>query len=427
MFNPISQELVLQLPVESSPSAQAEIIRSDPSEHELESASSLMDEGNYPQAELHLRRYQRSGGKGQRAADLFEQLALGYGLPPQFTLSEKSPSRSSVSKYLFIRSWGHGFWSDVHHVLGQLLVAELTHRIPIVWWGENSLFRDGSGANAFPLYFDAFTDKGMPAELSDLSTYPSKWNVGNLFGTDINLWHGMDSRVAAPYLFARPEDLVVSDFYATLASIQPWIDQASIYYGRTEDDIYRLLCEKYLRPVPLIAHLSEAFYQSKMAGRNWISVHVRGSDKVFESPELHRTNLKYQAYIDRILELNPNIGIFLLTDSVEVLETYKRRYGDRLLTTSALRTEGNIGIHLQGGDGYAIGKEVLIDVLLAVRGDYFIGNQESNVSLAISSLKHWSPGFIFLLGQKSGRAENWFLHSGHQPKLGAGAMSIDSP
>lgn len=423
MSDPMSAQLVLKSPVESSPTALAAMLGSDAAEHELDSAARLMAEGNYPQAELHLRQYQRVGGKGQRAADLFDQLALGYGLPPHFALSEKNHPGSSGNKYLFIRSWGHGFWSDVHHVLGQLLVSELTHRIPVVWWGQNSLFRDGSGANAFHLYFDSFTDDDLPAELSELSIYPSKWNCGNLFGPDLNLWQGVDSRVAAPYLFARPEDLVVSDFYATLASIQPWIGPTSTYYGRPEDEIYRLLCDKYLRPTPLIAREAEDFYQSQMAGRNWISVHVRGSDKIFESPELHRTNLQYQAYIERILELNPSIGIFLLTDSVEVLDSYKMRYGERLLTTSALRTEGNIGIHLQGRDGYELGQEVLIDVLLAVRGDYFIGNQESNVSLAIYSLKHWSPGFIFMLGQKSGRAENWFLHRGHQVKPGGDAQS----
>jgi hypothetical protein len=412
----MSQELVFKSPVEPSPAAQAEMPDSDPSEHELDSASRLMAEGNYPQAELHLRQYQRAGGKGQRAAGLFDQLARGYGMPQQLMLSEKNQPGSRRSKYLLIRSWGHGFWSDVHHVLGQLLVSELTHRIPVVWWGQNSLFRDGTGANAFHLYFDAFTDGGLPADLSGLSIYPSKWNSGNLFGPDLNLWQGVDSRVAAPYLFARHEDLVVSDFYATLASIRPWIAQTSGYYGRTEDEIYRLLCEKYLRPVPAIAHEAEVFHRSQMAGRNWISVHVRGSDKIFESPELHRTNLQYQAFIERILELNPGIGIFLLTDSVEVLKSYRLRYGERLLTTPALRTEGNVGIHLQGRDGYAIGQQVLIDVLLAVRGDYFIGNQESNVSLAVSSLKHWSPGFIFLLGQKSGRAENWLLHRDHQPR-----------
>jgi protein O-GlcNAc transferase len=423
----MSQELVLNSPVESYPRAQAEMLGSDASEHELDSASQLMAEGNYPQAELHLRQYQRSGGKGQRLADLFEQLARGYGLPQHFMLSEKNLPGSSGNKYLFIRSWGHGFWSDVHHVLGQLLVAELTHRTPVVWWGENSLFRDDTGANAFHLYFNALTDEGLPAELSDLSIYPSKWNPGNLFGPSLNLWQGVDSRVAAPYLFARPEDLVVSDFYATLASIRPWIAQTSNYFGRTDDEIYRLLCEKYLRPIPTIARQAEVFYQTHMAGRNWISVHVRGSDKIVESPDLHRTNLQYQAYIERILELNPGIGVFLLTDSVEVLESYRTRYGERLLTTSALRTEGNIGIHLQGHDGYGIGQEVLIDVLLAVRGDYFIGNQESNVSLAISSLKHWSVGFIFMLGQESGRGENWFLHRGHHPNPGAGAVSVGSP
>lgn len=423
----MSQELVLNSPAESPPSAQAQVLGSDSSEQELDSASRLMAEGNYPQAELHLRKYKRASGESRRSAELFDQLALGYGLPPKFTLSEENPRRSSGIQYLFIRSWGHGFWSDVHHVLGQLLVAELTHRVPIVWWGENSLFRDGTGANAFHLYFDSITPDGLPAELAGLSIYPSKWNPSNLFGPNLNLWEGVDSRVAAPYLFARPEDLVVSDFYATLASIQPWIGRTSNYYGRTEEEIYRLLCQKYLIPVPQIAREAEVFYQAKMASRNWISVHVRGSDKIVESPDLHRTNQQYQAYIERILELNPGIGIFLLTDSVEVLEFYRTCYGERLLTTSALRTKGNVGIHLQGHDGYGIGQEVLIDVLLAVRGDYFIGNQESNVSLAISSLKHWSPGFIFMLGQESGRGENWFLHRGHRPEASGGRVFADFP
>jgi len=45
-----------------------------------------------------------------------------------------------VEKFLLIKAWGYGFWSDVSHVLGQLLVAELTGRTPIVHWGQNSLF-----------------------------------------------------------------------------------------------------------------------------------------------------------------------------------------------------------------------------------------------------------------------------------------------
>ena len=386
---------------------------------ELESAAQLIAQGNYPQAELHVRLYQRAGGQNPRAARLLDQVAHGYGLPQGFELTEKTLPVAAGEKYLFIRAWGYGFWSDVHHVLGQLLVAELTHRVPIIWWGENSLFRDAANPNAFELYFQPIARRNLAERLDSLSIYPAKWNKDNLYGPAVNPWQGPDSRMAAPFLFARPEDVVVSDFYATVASIQPWIAPNSAYFGLSDEEIYARLCEKYLRPAPAISQKAEAFYQANMAGRHWVSVHVRGSDKVHESPELHRTNLQYFGFVDRIVELNPEIGVFLLTDSIEVHESYKARYGDRLVTTPALRTDTNVGIHLQGHDGYAVGEEVMIDVLLAIRGSYFIGNKESNVSLAISSLKRWPPNFAFLLGDKSGRSENWFLYRGHTRTLEA--------
>ncbi len=37
-------------------------------------------------------------------------------------------------RFLLIKSWGCGFWSDVDHVMGQLLVAEITNRIPVIYW-----------------------------------------------------------------------------------------------------------------------------------------------------------------------------------------------------------------------------------------------------------------------------------------------------
>ncbi|MBS1161974.1 MAG: putative O-linked N-acetylglucosamine transferase, family [Proteobacteria bacterium] len=384
---------------------------------ELESAAQLIAEGNYPQAELHVRRYQRSGGTDGRAARLLEQIAHGYGLTPGFLLSEKSLPVAAGEKYLFIRAWGYGFWSDVHHVLGQLLVAELTHRVPLIWWGENSLFGDPANPNAFELYFQPVAQRDLRPQLDRLSIYPAKWNPANLYGPAVNAWQGADSRMAAPFFFDRPEDVVVSDFYATVASIQPWIATDSSYYGLSDDEIYARLCEKYLRPTPTLSQKAEAFYQQHMAGRHWVAVHVRGSDKVHESPELHQTNLQYFGFVDRIVELNPQIGVFLLTDSLEVHDAYRARYGDRLVATPALRTDSNVGIHLQGHAGYAVGEEVMVDVLLATRGSYFIGNKESNVSLAIASLKRWPANFMFLLGEKSGRSENWFLYRGHSRPL----------
>ena len=42
--------------------------------------------------------------------------------------------------YLLIKSYG--FWSDVEHVIGALLLAEMTGRTPVVHWGGNSYFTD---------------------------------------------------------------------------------------------------------------------------------------------------------------------------------------------------------------------------------------------------------------------------------------------
>src|SRR5262245_6993052 len=41
-------------------------------------------------------------------------------------------------RFLVIEAWGSGFWSDLCHVLGCLLLAEITGRIPVTHWGANS-------------------------------------------------------------------------------------------------------------------------------------------------------------------------------------------------------------------------------------------------------------------------------------------------
>ena len=272
-------------------------------EQELENASQLIAQGNFPQAELHLNLYRRAGGPSIAAAHLQAEVAHGYGLPAGFKLSEKFPPVGRREKYLFIRAWGYGFWSDVHHVLGQLLVAELTHRTPVIWWGENSLVSDPANPNAFELFFQPVCTADLKQKIGQLSIFPSKWNPDNLFGPAVNLWHGPESRVAAPFLFNRSEDVVVSDFYATVASIQPWIAESSDYFGLSDDEIYIRMCEKYLRPTPLISQKAEAFFEQNMAGRPWVAVHIRGSDKVNESPGLHKTNQEYVGFVDRIVEL----------------------------------------------------------------------------------------------------------------------------
>src|SRR5256885_10138972 len=57
----------------------------------------------------------------------------------------KLPAAPDAERYLLIKSWGFGFSADVSQVIGSLLLAEATGRIPVTYWGSDSHFSDKSG------------------------------------------------------------------------------------------------------------------------------------------------------------------------------------------------------------------------------------------------------------------------------------------
>lgn len=395
------------LPPAALPAARAV---DGPAEGILNTALDLFGKGNLPQAEIFARRCIARSPGNVEAARLLVNLRRAYGIADSFDLSERAPPNAGEKRYLLIKAWGYGFWSEIHHLAGQLLLAELTQRIPIVLWGSNCLFRREGDADAFQHFFQPVSGAGLDDVPSVTSIFPAKWSRETLRVENVNKWEGNGSRLAAQYLFDRPETLLVSDFYSTLASIIPWIGRSSRYYGMSDDALYAELLQKYLKPVSAISSAADAYFARHMQARPWLGVHVRGSDKVYESPHLARTNAEYFAFIDRIIELNPTIGVFLLTDSSLAVDDHKRRYGNRLLFTQTFRSATDIGVHFSGHDGITMGEEVLLDVLLALKCNYFVGNQESNTSLGIASMRNWPQGFMFLLGERNIRGNNLFLH-----------------
>ena len=372
-------------------------------------AEKLFHEGNLPQAELYLRLHASAFKDDSQALLLSEKICASYGLPNGFKISEKK-SFPSGKRFFLIKAWGYGFWSEIHHVLNGLLLSEMTGRIPVILWGSNCLYRQPTDVNAFEHFFHSINNEKITTIKKSATFYPKKWSWDNIYQENVNKWEGENSRISAPYLFERSETVVVSDFYITMQAIIPWIGKDSSYYGLSEDEIYNRLFKKYLKPIPAILSKVNDFFVKYMQTKPWVAVHVRGSDKVYESSSLDQTNESYFGFISRIVELNPNIGIFLLTDSSSVVSDFATRYGQRLLCTAVSRTASDVGVHINNQNGVAIGEEVLIDVLLATKCQYFIGNQESNVSLAIASMGTWRPGFMFLLGTGSARGDNVVLH-----------------
>jgi protein O-GlcNAc transferase len=315
-------------------------------------------------------------------------------------------------RFLLIKAWGYGFWSDVNHLLGQCLVAELTGRTPVVHWGGNSLFSDDPGQNAFENFFLPVSGC-HPGQLAAncRSFYPPKWSAENLTLPGINQASGPWSRCSSLFALERAEDVVVSDFHHAVHDLVPWIPPEHPLYGMTTDQVYLHLFHRYLRVQPAIAARAEAFFQGNMAGGHHLALHLRGGDKGGEDPNLALLNSLYPVEIERHLQEHPGGGIFLITDDAEILASYQRRYRGRLIHTGATRTSTDQGVHYQKQQSRrALGEEVLVDALLAARCERFVGNGLSNVSCAVAQMKAWPAGSCRLLGARLDRLRQYTLY-----------------
>jgi predicted SAM-dependent methyltransferase len=150
---------------------------------------------------------------------------------------------------------------------------------------------------------------------------------------------------------------------------------------------------------------AEAFFHLYMQERPWVGVHFHGPDKDRESSGLAQIEASYFAFIDRIVELNPTIGIFLLADSSPLKNQFLHRYGDRLLGAQSVRTGTGGKRNLSKADLAALHGEPSLRNLLALKCDYFIGHRDSSLSRTIANLRDWPQGRMFLLGEKGHRSE----------------------
>lgn len=358
----------------------------DPQAHVL-MGQIMLTLGALPEALSHFERAR--GHLGDQPA-LMQDIALAC---------EPRPDVHAGPRYLLIKSWGAGFWSDLDHVLGQLLVAELTGRSPIVYWGSNSRFRDAGTDNAFDHFFKPtssarFDDLQSPG----LSFFPPKWHAGNLREEDLNKSEGEGSRISGCQFLHRPENVVVSDFHTLLNDLMPWIPVGHVLHGLDRVEVYRWLFQKYIHLQPALEDKIAFNWRQKMSGRSWAAVHVRGSDKVTEVSNLDAMNQSYFGVLQRLMSSLPGTSIFLLTDSAPIAEQYLARFGKKLLVLNCERSRDQHGVHFSSKNGIRLGEQVIQDAWLAARCDIFIGNGFSNVSVGVRHLKAWGPNKYFLLG-----------------------------
>lgn len=362
------------------------------------------------QLALDLKRPERTAAWLRRAVALQPGDAQAAALLRATETQAPAPAPAGA-RYLLVREWSAGFWSDVDHALGMCLLAEITGRIPLVWWGAQSRFAPAGAGNAWEQFFAPVSDAVL-RDLEDpqLRVYPRKWQGRPLTAAIRRRWTGEGSRLVGLELLDRDEEIVVSDFHTGLKALLPWLPASHPLAGAALPDAYRSLARKYLRPRPDIVAEADRFAAAHFGNRPVLGVHVRGSDKVEEVSELEGVLAAYFKLLEERLAGRHEMRIFLLTDDTRVRAFYEQRYGARLLATTCTRSSSNVGVHyLKHPDRARIGVEVMVDTLLAARCTEFIGLGYSNVSLYASYLKAWPPGSCVLLEANAHDVWNAFV------------------
>ncbi|MBX3390728.1 MAG: O-fucosyltransferase family protein [Phycisphaeraceae bacterium] len=358
-------------------------------------------------------------GRRDIALDALERAMNMPGLAPgdaqsarekALTMPESSPGRGGLH---IIRSWGQGFWSDVDHVIGQLMVAEMTERTPLVLWGENSRFGE-SRVNTWEYFFELVSSVDVPA---NATFFPSKWRADNLMVAENGAFTGPGSRIAFLPFLSSDASVTVSDFHAPPVAVSHWIRSSSPLAGKSLAEMYQFVLARHVHARPeILARVDETADKLGIGtkGTPVIAAHVRGSDKAIEVGDMRPVHAAYHTEIARQMEaLGSDARLLLLTDWEPAADEYRAKYGSRVIETSATRTAGSVGLHFhENRDGRRLGEDVLLDTLLASRCDALVGIGWSNVSLFMSyfaKLRGLPDERIALIGPNLHENYNSFL------------------
>ena len=352
--------------------------------------------GRLAHADTRARLHLRNQGPDPAASDLRNTIASTLGLKGW----REQEMRPDVGKWLLIQACGAGFWSDLAHVLGGFLLAEITGRTAIVHWGANCRFRSptlGDG-DAFGRFFQT-TSAVAPSLLETIDDrWPRNWPV------QLPAQGAIPPEGCSPIeLLARREALVIAPRFLTLPDLADWIPKNHPFIELTTTEIFRELMAKHLKAAPELQARADAFRLGPLHGAPYLSAHIRGTDKKLEVPNNESLITAYLLWADRMLG-RCDLKLFLATDDLRFARILKDRYADRLVMAEAMRREDGVGVHSEPGEsGYHLGAEMLIDTLIAAGGDHFVGNGSSNPSCAIALMRRQPVASCTLL------TENYWL------------------
>lgn len=243
---------------------------------------------------------------------------------------------SAPSKYV-IGHWHGGMGICITSVLNHLLYCEYHHYNPVIYW-YRSFYRDPKGFNGkkneWEYYFNPVS-----------SAHYAKGDVIN---------------------YACGEKEGCGNFN---------------YYHVTQEkrDLAFRLINSYISLNPIVQRKVDRFYNTHLAGKKTVAIHIRGTDKYTEDAPIAPAD----AIIEALKYADDNTCFFIATDEQRILnEILLLLNGKQVFYYDCYRSQDGKPLHMKGGPkpSFAqLGEDVVVEMWLMARCDILI-HTLSNVS-----------------------------------------------
>lgn len=288
----------------------------------------------------------------------------------------------NTDRALIIKAKG-GLGNRMLSAITGIVLGRLNDRVPYIDWRDGMYVE--AGENLYPLLFDA-------NEMGDLSAFdeavdvaPSLWS-GRMTEQPVDvIRREFPRKHQDPLLYRRLSiDLMGNDPAAPVAvfwSYLPKLERLKRriqahpqFAGKSLADVASDLLDQHFRPVTKVNEQVDAIFKG-MAGPV-IGVHIRFTDRKVPLG-------KIIAELERLSQREPDVRIFLATDSAEAQAAILSRFAN-VVTIEKNLSAGGTALHFSSAtfaDPVAEAHNALIDMVALSRCDWLLHSRHSTFSV----------------------------------------------
>jgi len=168
--------------------------------------------------------------------------------------------------------------------------------------------------------------------------------------------------------------------------------------------------DKYIHLQPHVKKLIDDFIQNHFS-QHMIGLHIRGAGRTDGGVPGIREQYQlkngipfdlYFKYVDEQLQRQPDSKIFACSDSDFVISEIENKYGNKLITYNAIRSEfGEMHDHNHPKnvgktyDNYKLGEDVLVEAYLLAQTDYFVHGNSNIVNFVLSKNVNLESMYVY--------------------------------